>query len=515
MLKKRPKPIVLLIIDGLGLAKFSSSNAVQLANTPNLNRLMQQYQYSELDASGVAVGLPAGVMGNSEVGHIAIGTGKIQIQIYKLINETIKKSTFQQNSILKQSIAHSKQHNSNYHLLGLLSDGAVHSHINHLIALVNALHLAQVPTVYIHGIADGRDTAPRFLSKLLNQFLPHLKAKKGYQLTDIIGRYYAMDRDKRWERTRVAFEALLNKNRTPSNLETELERRYAINETDEFLKPLYTSKEGAISTGDSVIFFNFRSDRARQLTSAFLDLSPLSNIEKPNNLFFASMVEYEPRFKIPILFQKKPIEPSLAKIYSDLGFKQIHIAETEKYAHITYFLNGGRENPYKNEERILVPSIQNVPTYDLAPEMATLDITHEVLKAICLKEARMHKYDLIVFNIASPDMVGHTGNLNATIKAVEVMDKAIGKVEKACNEHGYAFAIVADHGNAEQMKNNNAPHTAHTTNRVPFIINQKLRMKRTGGLSNVTPTLLEFVGIAKPVEMTGTSLLKLDEPLKL
>jgi 2,3-bisphosphoglycerate-independent phosphoglycerate mutase len=511
-LTTRPNPIVLLVIDGWGISDNKEGNAIYHAATPNMDYLIQNYPSICIQASGLPVGLPEGVMGNSEVGHLTIGIGRITYQSYERVNQSIKNNDLKDNDTLIATIDHVKSHNSKFHLFGLLSDGGVHSHINHLKELIKILHENKVDKAYIHAFTDGRDVPPTSSHLYVKEILDFLDSYENYVLSDLIGRYYAMDRDKRWERTKIAYEMLTN-NREEDQICIEplkkIQERYDKNENDEFLKPIIISKEGIVEENDAILFFNFRPDRARQLTQAFTTKLNLFERKVLDNLFYTTMTRYDESFiNTNILFPPEMPKNSIAEIYSKSGYKQMHIAETEKYAHVTYFINGGQEEKFENEDRILVPSIQSVPTYDLAPEMSTIEIGEKVIEVINTTENGSHKYDLIIFNIAAPDMVGHTGVFEATIKAVEVTDRIIGDVYKTCKARNYTFIITADHGNAEKLIDNSKPHTAHTTNPVPFIItDKKVKLKSEGGLSNVAPTLLDLAGITPPNEMTSSSLI--------
>ncbi len=504
------KKAVLIIIDGFGYSEKREGNAILLASTPNWDRLVEKYPCTLLNASGNAVGLPKGVMGNSEVGHLTIGSGRIEFQSFEKINQSIKDGTLGKNDQLKSLIAKAGTKNGIVHLMGLTSFGGVHSHYSHLIALLDVLSPhPEIKKIYIHAFTDGRDVSPYSSAKDIALLLEDLKKYEKAQLSDIVGRFYAMDRDKRWERTKIAYEMLTS----PRSKETivndpieEIKRRYESGETDEFLKPIILSEEGTIQNGDTVLFFNFRPDRARQLTQFFLfpDQFKEYGAFKIDQLDYFTMTEYDPEFPAFVLFPEPKLHMTLAEQYSRLGLRQIHIAETEKYAHVTYFLNGGWEDPFPNEDRVLIPSKRHFPTYDLIPEMSTREIGEEVVKAM-VSDA---PYSLIVCNFASPDMVGHTGNLEATIKAIEILDEVLEKIFDASMRNNYTIFITADHGNAEQMLDENGkPFTAHTTNKVPFLITDSEIQLSEGGLADVAPTILDYCDLPKPAEMTGKSLI--------
>ncbi len=502
---KSVQKAVLMIIDGFGISKEIEGNAIYHAKTPNYDRLVNDSLFTELSASGNSVGLPNGVMGNSEVGHLTMGAGRIEFQSYEKINQSIKSGKIKTNTALTQSIEHVKQSGGNLHFFGLVSDGGVHSHINHLKFLVKFARQNCPNKIFIHAFTDGRDVPPTSAVIYISELLEFTSSLKDVYLSDIVGRFYAMDRDTRWERTKLAYSMLTSKRTSViENCVDEINNRYQEGETDEFLKPILCDLDGTVSNGDGVIFFNFRPDRARQLTKLFV-LPDKFDVIKISNLFFATMTEYEQGLPVHILFPSANVKNPIAEVFSSSNLKQIHIAETEKYAHVTYFFNGGKEEPFPLEDRILIPSRRDVPTYDLVPEMSTRQIGEKVIESI---ENGM--YHFIVFNVAAPDMVGHTGNFDATVKAVEITDEVIGKVVDACIKNDYKFLLTADHGNAEKMLENGKPHTAHTTNPVPFIIfnhNNAIKLKEHEGLSNVSPTLLELVGLDKPIEMESNSII--------
>ena len=497
------KKVVLLIIDGFGIAPHSEGNAISLANTSNWNSLKQKYEMVELKASGSSVGLPDGVMGNSEVGHLTIGTGRTTFQALELINRSCIDGTLEKNPVISDIISFLHNSKGSLHLMGLVSDGGVHSHQLHLNTLLDIFSQHNLNQIWIHAFTDGRDTPPNSSVKYIQSLLDKISQHQNCDLASIIGRYYVMDRDKKWDRIKIAYDMLVHMkgSDTINDPIVEIRNRYEKSETDEFLKPIIIRPEGKIQSGDAVLFFNFRSDRARQITAA---LNGHGKLKDPGlkKLYYATMTRYETKWAYPVLMESPKISSSLAELISKNGLFQAHIAETEKYAHVTYFLNGGEEEPFENELRILIPSLK-IATYDLQPEMKTLQIGESIVEII---QKRQHH--LVVVNIAGPDMVGHTGNIPATIKAVEVTDQVIGKINTSCKENGYFFIITSDHGNSEQMLYEGNPHTAHTTNVVPFLITNNIKLIKKGGLKNVAPTVLELLGIDKPIEMNGTSLIQ-------
>lgn len=500
---------LLIIIDGFGYSEKERGNAISLAKTPQWDLMTSTFPWTLLDASGNAVGLPKGVMGNSEVGHLTLGSGRIEFQSFEKINRSIEDGSLRHR--LKDLIAAADSNSGVVHLMGLVSFGGVHSHYTHLIAILDILDRApEVKKIYVHAFTDGRDVSPHSSMNDIEQLLNDLKGYQKASLADIIGRFYAMDRDKRWERTKMAYEMLTTPRSAEDVIEdpvAEIKKRYDSGETDEFLKPIILSRKGYVQDEDTILFFNFRPDRARQLTEFFIFPEKFERYgaKKFANLQYFTMTEYDPDFPVGVLFPEEKLKMTLAEFISTVGLNQIHIAETEKYAHVTYFLNGGWEDPFPNEDRVLVPSKRQFPTYDHIPEMSTREIGDEVVKAMsCDKE-----YHLIVCNFAAPDMVGHTGNLNATIQAVEILDETLGKIQEEATRRGYTILITADHGNAEQMLDEAGnPFTAHTTNKVPFLITEKgIELSTHGGLSDVAPTLLDLAGLPQPKEMTGKSLI--------
>lgn len=507
------KPTVLLILDGYGERKEKEGNAIALAKTPVMDRLKKEFPYVEGQASGLFVGLPDGQMGNSEVGHMNMGAGRIVYQELTRITKSIQDGDFFENKALKAAVEHCKKEDSALHFMGLVSSGGVHSHIEHIYGLLELAKRAGLKKVYLHAFLDGRDTPPDSGKSFLLAVEKKMQELGVGEIATISGRYYAMDRDKNYDRVEKAYRAMVDgTGEKASSVEEAIDASYAKKVYDEFVLPTVIEKDGAVHTvsdGDAMIFFNFRPDRAREICHAFCD-DDFSFFERGarKNIFFVCFTDYDPT--IPnkhVAFEKEEIHNTLGEVVSNLGKNQLRIAETEKYAHVTFFFNGGKEEPYENEDRILVPSPKEVPTYDLKPEMSCYTVTEKLTEAI-----HSGKYDLVVANFANPDMVGHTGVLPAAIKAIEVVDECMGKVVDAVESmHGNLF-ILADHGNADIMidEKTGEPYTAHTTNPVPFILvsEEKHKLREGGCLADVAPTLLELMGIPQPKEMTGKSLLE-------
>ena len=507
------KPTVLLILDGYGERKEKDGNAIALANTPVMDKLKKEFPYVEGQASGLFVGLPDGQMGNSEVGHMNMGAGRIVYQELTRITKAIEDGDFFENKALKEAVEHCKKENSALHFMGLVSSGGVHSHIGHIYGLLELAKREGLKKVYLHAFLDGRDTPPDSGKSFLMDVEKKMRELGVGEIATISGRYYAMDRDKNYDRVEKAYRAMVDgTGEKASSVEEAIDASYAKKVYDEFVLPTVIEKDGAVHTvsdGDAMIFFNFRPDRAREICHAFCDDEfNFFNRGPRKKVFFVCFTDYDPT--IPnkrVAFEKEEIHNTLGEVVSNLGKNQLRIAETEKYAHVTFFFNGGKEEPYKNEDRILVPSPKEVPTYDLKPEMSCYTVTEKLTEAI-----RSGKYDLVVANFANPDMVGHTGVLSAAIKAIEVVDECMGKVVDAVESmHGNLF-ILADHGNADIMidEKTGEPYTAHTTNPVPFILvsEEKHKLREGGCLADVAPTLLELMGIPQPKEMTGKSLLE-------
>lgn len=497
---------LLIILDGLGLGQDSDSNAFKVADTPVLDNLMKEYPNTKLYASGEEVGLPKGQIGNSEVGHLNIGAGRIVYQDLTRINKDIETEDFFENQAINEAIDSAKEKGKNLHLIGLVSKGGVHSSFEHLKALIKLAKKKNFENLYIHAFLDGRDVLPKSAYDDIEELELILKENTG-TLSTIIGRYYAMDRDKRWERVERAYDAMVNRVGLKENSLQAIKSYYDQGINDEFMEPIICSGKG-IEEGDSVVFFNFRADRARQLTRAFIekDFNEFPNIKaKDLNLNFVTMTEYDANFEnLQIAYGQEELKNTLGEYISSKGIKQLRIAETEKYAHVTFFFNGGKEKPFNNEDRLLINS-PKVATYDLKPEMSAYEVTDELVDKI-----EKDTYGLIIANYANPDMVGHTGVVDAAVKAVETVDKCLEKVIKAARDNNYNIIITADHGNCEQMKElgKDTPYTAHTTNQVPLILIGKDVELEEGILADIAPTILDLMGLEKPEEMTENSIIR-------
>lgn len=507
----RPKPFVLIVLDGWGLSSPGPSNAIYVAKTPNMDLLMEKYPSSRLGCSGLDVGLPEGQMGNSEVGHLNLGAGRIVYQDYTRINLAIKDGSFFKNPILNEAIENARKSGGALHLLGLVSDGGVHSHIEHLFALIDLAKKRDIERVFIHAVLDGRDTPPKSALIYLGELERRLKELNNFMVATVSGRYFAMDRDRRWERTKKAFEAIVfGEGIKESSPIQAVENAYQRGETDEFVTPCVIGDYSGVGAGDSIIFFNFRPDRARQITRAiaFKDFNEFDRKNYNAEIYFVCLTEYDATFDLPVAFPPERLKNILADVLEKNEMSQLRIAETEKYAHVTFFFNGGEEKPRKYEDRILIPS-PKVATYDLKPEMSAYEVTETLIEKIYARA-----YDFILVNYANPDMVGHTGVFKAAVKAIEVVDECVGKVIRAVLKVGGETIITADHGNADRMLEekgeDSQPHTAHTTSDVPFIFvsNQRSAILRERGiLADVAPTILHALEIEKPNEMTGNSMI--------
>lgn len=500
-----------MILDGWGLAANEKVSAISKAKTPFVNSLYKQYPNSKLQASGLAVGLPEGQMGNSEVGHMNIGAGRVVYQDLVRINKAVIEKELDTNPVLVEAFDYAKQNNKALHLIGLLSDGGVHSHINHLKALITIAHNNKVPNLFVHAFTDGRDTDPKGGVGYLKELLAHINQTSG-KLASIVGRYYAMDRDKRWERVKLAYDAMVKGigKKTTEPIKS-VEQSYADGVTDEFILPIVVVDEkqqpiGTIKEGDVVLCFNFRTDRGRQITEALTQQDFPEHEMKALSLYYVTLTSYDDSFKkVAVIFNKDNLTNTLGEVISRAGKKQIRIAETEKYPHVTFFFSGGSEEAFIGESRLLCPS-PKVATYDLKPEMSAVDIQHSIIP-----ELKKQEVDFVCLNFANPDMVGHTGVFEAVVKACETVDACAEAVTKAALENGYITIVIADHGNAEFMINDDGtPNTAHTTNLVPCILVDKNfsgKMK-DGKLSDLAPTILTLMGIAIPKEMTGKILVE-------
>ena len=505
---------MLMIMDGVGINEEEKGNAFKQANTPNLDRLFLKYPNTHIQTSGMAVGLPDGQMGNSEVGHTNIGAGRIVYQELTRITKQIEDGEFYQNEELKAAMDHVKENGSKLHLLGLVSDGGVHSHNKHLYALLEMAKREGIEDVYVHAILDGRDTPPTSAVDYVKELEEKMKELDCGKIATLSGRYYAMDRDNRWERVKLAYDAIANgKGEEYRIAQKAIETSYEAQEFDEFVKPVViTNSEdeaiGKVEDGDSVIYFNFRPDRARELTKAF-KLDEFDGFERNtyNDLFFVTMTQYDETIKnVHVAYKPQVLVNTFGEYISNKGYTQLRIAETEKYAHVTFFFNGGKEEPYEGEQRILIPS-PKVATYDLKPEMSAYEVTDSILKVIDEKSC-----DVIIVNYANGDMVGHTGNLEKAIEAVEALDECVGKVISKMEEVGGEALITADHGNCEQMIDlkTGEPITSHSTFDVPLIVvSNRIKSVRPGRLCDLTPTLLSMMGEEIPEEMTGESIVEL------
>jgi 2,3-bisphosphoglycerate-independent phosphoglycerate mutase len=503
----RPPVAALIIFDGWGLREARESNAILKAHTPVMNRLWATQAHTEVDASGEAVGLAPGVMGNSEVGHLTIGAGRVIYQDVMRITKAVETGTFFRNEILLGAMKRAAVHGRTLHLWGLLSDGSVHSHIDHLIALIEMAACEGVVKIAVHAVIDGRDKPPRSALPFIDRAEAKLKELGRGRIATVTGRYFAMDRDKRWDRVERAWRAfVLAEGRTATSARAAVETSYAEGKGDEFVEPAIIGAAHPMEDGDQVICYNFRADRARELTTA-LTQADFTGFARPRvpKVGYLCMTEYERSLKLPLAFGPDDVHDTLAEVLAREGIRNLRIAETEKYAHVTYFLNGGAEKPFDLEERVLIPS-SKVATYDLEPEMQAVAIAKRAAEEIA-----SGRFDVVVMNFANPDMVGHTGNMEATVKAVETSDVALGIVIDALAHSGGVALITADHGNAEFMADpaTGQPHTAHTVNPVPLILYDpsfKGRLRDHGTLADVAPTLLGMLEVDKPAEMSGRDL---------
>jgi 2,3-bisphosphoglycerate-independent phosphoglycerate mutase len=506
------KPVMLMILDGFGISDKEDGNAVRAAYKPNFDKLFEKYPHTQLGASGMDVGLPEGQMGNSEVGHLNIGSGRIIYQELTRITKAIVDGDFFTNKAFLDAIDNAIKNNSALHLLGLLSDGGVHSHISHLKALLKLASEKGLKKVYVHGFLDGRDVPPSSALAFVKELENYMKDLGTGKIATIAGRYYAMDRDNRWERVQLAYDAMvLSKGETAVSGVEAVERSYHDNKTDEFVLPTIILEDGKptakIEDKDSVIFFNFRPDRAREITRAINDVEFSGFAREKLDLFYVTFTQYDKTLEgVHVAYTPSSFENTLGQYVSSLGKKQLRIAETEKYAHVTFFFNGGVEAPNPGEDRALIAS-PKVATYDLKPEMSAYEVCDEVIKRLDTDE-----YDMIILNFANPDMVGHTGVFEAAKKAIEAVDVCLGKVvDKILSKEGSVF-ITADHGNAETMIDfsTGEPMTAHTTDPVPFlyVAANATPMRESGILADIAPTMLQAMGVEVPAEMTGKSLIK-------
>lgn len=507
--------LVLIVMDGWGINPRREGNAVALARTPVMDELAKNYLHTQLGAAGESVGLPPGQMGNSEVGHLNLGAGRIVYQDFTRINKAIRDGTFFRNGPVNAAMDEAARQGKALHYLGLLSDGGVHSHIGHWFAAIRLAKEKEVRELYLHPFMDGRDTSPTSGKSFLAELKKEVQEAGLGKIATIMGRYYAMDRDQRWERVEPAYQALaLGKGLKGTDPCQVVKESYQRGLTDEFVMPtvldLYNDSYPGIKDGDAIVFLNFRADRARELTRAFTEEGFGEFPTKPGLKLssFVCLTEYDKRFNLPVAFPPHELAQILGEVISQKGWRQLRTAETEKYAHVSFFFNGGREEVFPGEDRVLIPSPKDVPTYDLKPEMSAPELTEAAVQRI-----NSRRYNLVIMNYANPDMVGHTGDLKAAIRACEVVDFSVGEVVKAILKNNGTAIVTADHGNAEQMieYDTGEPHTAHTTNPVPLILVDEKRKKtrlREGILADVAPTILSLLGLPKPEAMEGRSLLE-------
>ncbi|MDD2553008.1 MAG: 2,3-bisphosphoglycerate-independent phosphoglycerate mutase [Desulfotomaculaceae bacterium] len=511
------KPLVLVILDGWGVGASVQGNAIARADLANYNSFLAKYPHTILVCAGEGVGLPEGQMGNSEVGHLNMGSGRVVYQDLTRITREIRLGAFFQNEVLLDAINHAKNNDSALHLMGLLSDGGVHSHISHLYALLDLAARENMRNVFIHVFLDGRDVPPANAKEYLTSLEQKLREIGFGAVATVMGRYYGMDRDRRWDRTERAFNAMTCGEGTHTETVLEaVDRGYYRNETDEFIQPTVIINSsgdalGNITSGDAVIFFNFRPDRARQITRAFTD-KDFDSFTRKNGypaVHFTCMTLYDKNIEAPVAFKPQSLKNTLGEVLGKNGIRQLRLAETEKYAHVTFFFNGGVEEPNPLEERILIPS-PKVATYDRKPEMSAREVTDSFLDVI-----REDRFKVIIMNYANSDMVGHTGDMGATIEALEIVDSCVGKVVQAVLDRDGTVLITSDHGNADEMEDSKGcTVTCHTTNPVPFIyINRNVEgvRLREGSLRDIAPTILQLLGIPKPAEMTGSTLITAEE----
>jgi 2,3-bisphosphoglycerate-independent phosphoglycerate mutase len=505
--------VILIILDGFGINPRKEGNAIAHAATPHLDALLKNYPNSHMSMSGIDVGLPAGQMGNSEVGHMILGAGRIVYQDLTLIHKDIDEGKFGKNPIILNALKTTKAGGGRLHLMGLLGDGGVHSHQRHMEALLELAQREKVGPVYLHLFLDGRDTPPNSAEQFILDLNEKLKGWPDVKIATLIGRYYAMDRDKRWERVEKAYRCLTEGAGKLADSPLEAIRNsYKEGVTDEFVLPTAIRSalpEGLITDGDGVVFFNFRADRARELTQALIDaeFKEFPRERRLNLLTYTTMTQYDETFSVPVAYPPRELRKILGEIASQHGLKQLRIAETEKYAHVTYFFNGGEEREFPGEQRILIPSPKDVPTYDFKPEMSARQLTEALVK----KFSQEH-INLVIANFANADMVGHTGNFEASVKACEVIDECLGKVVDAALSQKGRVVITADHGNIEQLidYDTGMPHTAHTMNRVPIVLVDEERKQsrlKEGTAIDVAPTVLQLLQLPQPSEMTGHSLI--------
>ena len=499
---------VLVIMDGFGIAHEGGGNAISLAKKPNLDRIFAENAYTQLSASGLDVGLPEGQMGNSEVGHTNIGAGRVVFQDLPRINNAIADGSFFDNPAYVKAMDDAKAAGKALHILGLLSDGGVHSHINHIFAILDMAKRRGLEKVYVHCFLDGRDVPPRSAVEYVTKLNDKCVSLGNAKIATIQGRFYGMDRDKRWDRVEAGYNAIVcGEGAMNPDPVKAVEDSYEANVSDEFVKPVVVCPEGVVNEGDSVIFMNFRPDRAREMTWA-LTLPEFDGFARKKCVYplsFVCTAQYDEALTLPIAYPPEKLESTIGEIVSAKGYEQFRVAETEKYAHVTFFFNGGVEAPYEGEDRKVIPSPKDVPTYDLKPQMSAPEVADE-----CKARIESGKYDVIVLNFANCDMVGHTGVFDSAVKAVEAVDAAVNEVVTAVLNAGGCVFLTADHGNAEKMKNpDGTPFTAHTTNPVPFVAIGcgDVKLREGGCLADIAPTMLPYIGLPVPSEMTGKSLI--------
>lgn len=504
------RKVLLMILDGWGVATNKVVSAIDHAKTPFMDSLYPKYPNSRLEASGLAVGLPAGQMGNSEVGHMNIGAGRVVYQDLVRVNKAIEEKELDKNHVLLDAIQYAKKNGKNFHLIGLVSDGGVHSHLEHLKAICTIAHQNGIQNLFIHAFTDGRDTDPKSGLEFLEDLQNHLKKTTG-EIASVVGRYFAMDRDKRWERVKLAYDLLVKGvGESSTDALIAIQKSYDNNVTDEFIKPIVITSSGkplaTIQEGDAVLCFNFRTDRGREITQVLTQKDFPEHDMKALNLHYVTLTNYDDTFEnVKTIFDKDNLENTLGEVLAHANKKQIRIAETEKYPHVTFFFSGGREEPFQGETRILCPS-PKVATYDLKPEMSASDIKDKIIP-----ELEKQEVDFICLNFANPDMVGHTGVFDAVVKACETVDYCAGKVTEAALKNNYSTIIIADHGNADYMINDDgSPNTAHTTNLVPCILVDSTYRGpiKNGKLADLAPTILTLMGIPIPPQMTGQVLIE-------
>jgi 2,3-bisphosphoglycerate-independent phosphoglycerate mutase len=504
-----PKKVILMILDGWGHSPDPNVSAIDNANTPFIDNLYKNYAHATLRTDGLNVGLPEGQMGNSEVGHINLGAGRIVYQELTRINLAVQNNTFVKEQVIQDAFHYAKENGKNVHFLGLLSDGGVHSHTSHLKGLITAAESYGLENIFIHAFTDGRDVDPKSGLNYVKDILEFTK-NTNTKLASITGRYYAMDRDKRWERVKIAYDALVNANGTLTENPLEIiEKSYQNEITDEFIKPIIISDNSGnalakIKEDDVIIFFNFRTDRGRELTEVLSQKDFPEFDMKKLNLYYVTMTNYDATYhNVKVIYNKDNVTETLGEVLEKNNKKQIRIAETEKYPHVTFFFSGGREAPFEGESRILCPS-PKVATYDLQPEMSAFELTKSLLPEIIQENP-----DFICLNFANGDMVGHTGSMEAAIKACEAVDNCVSQIIEVALQHNYTILVIADHGNCETMINpDGSPNTAHTTNPVPIIlVDKELKNIKEGVLADVAPTILELMNVKKPEKMTGNSLI--------